>query len=150
MAFIIRTMKSNLNISNLIPQRPPMVMVDEVLEASETKIISRFNISPENVLCEGDFLGEAGIVENIAQTSAAGVGLSMAEKDENAEPPIGFIGALKNLMIYKLPKVNSAIQTEVTLLHRIMDASVIEGKVFQEGNLIAECEMKIFLKSTKK
>ncbi|MEI8202468.1 MAG: hydroxymyristoyl-ACP dehydratase [Bacteroidota bacterium] len=139
-------MKSGLNILDLIPQRPPMVMVGEVLEATEAKIISSFTISHENVLCECDVFSEAGIIENIAQTAAAGVGLSLNETDENAEPPIGFIGALKNVMIYSLPKVNTSIRTEVTLLHRIMDASVIEGKVFQEANLIAQCEMKIFLK----
>ena len=147
MALIIRTLMQKLNILDLIPQRPPMVMVDEIIEVSENKIMSRFTILPGNVLCESSFFSESGLIENIAQTAAAQLGCSLLD-NQNSTPPIGFIGALKNLSIHSLPKENSTIETEVIILHRIMDASVIEGKVFQDAILIAECEMKIFLKPT--
>ncbi len=139
-------MKQKFDIIELIPQRPPMVMVDEVLEATEDKTLSCFTILPENVFCENQEFGEAGLIENIAQTAAAGSGMLLRKSAIQGEPPIGFIGALKNLVIHSLPKENTSIQTEIVLLHRIMNASVVFGKVYQDHTLLAECEMKIFLK----
>jgi 3-hydroxyacyl-[acyl-carrier-protein] dehydratase len=63
---------------------------------------------------------------------------------EPVKPPVGFIGEVKNLKIHFLPPVGIIINTKVEVLHTIFTASVIRGTVMLDGNIAAECEMKIF------
>ncbi len=131
------------NIIDYIPQRPPMVMVGEIVEVQEEEILTQFVISEDNLLVENGFLSESGIIENIAQTAAAFSGVKA--KMNNEKVKVGFIGSVRNLQINSLPKVESTIQTSVKLVGKVMNVDMIEGKITQNGNLIAQCEMRIFL-----
>ena len=137
------------SILALIPQRAPIVMVDKLLENDETTSVSGFTIKEENIFCENGYFTEPGIIENIAQTAAlrAGYTFSLMPKDDaNAKPPLGFIAAIKKLIIHQLPKVGSELLTEVVVQQIIFDVTLITAKSTVNGELVAECEMKIFLK----
>lgn len=131
------------NIQTLIPQRPPFVMVGELLNADETKARSSFTVVEDNVLSENGFFTEAGIIENIAQTSALQAGYVASGKGEKT--PLGMIGGIKNLKISRLPKVNDTITTAVSVEHEVMNAKIVKGTVFLNNEIIAGCEMKVFL-----
>ena len=60
---------------------------------------------------------EAGLMENIAQTAAAGAGYVMLQSDE--EVAIGYIGAVKNLEVVALPNVGDIINTSVSIINNI-------------------------------
>lgn len=126
-----------------IPQRPPFVMIDEVLQADETVLRSAFTIREDNILVDEGHLSESGLVENMAQTAAAGTGVKAQREGRSA--PVGFIGALKNLKVQSLPKVGDTITTEIVFVHTVMNANIVQGKVFLENREIAQCELKIFL-----
>ena len=128
---------------SLIPQRQPMVMIDRLVFSDETKTESQLYINQDNIFVKNSFFTEGGLLENIAQTAAAGTGYRC--RIEKKEPPVGFIGAIKNLKIYFLPDTGNMINTVVTTGYAIMNASVINGAVFSNGELACECEMKIFL-----
>lgn len=131
-------------IQELIPQRPPFVMIDELVSTDEVKTVSRLTVSNSNIFCrEGKFL-EAGMVENIAQTAAARAGY--VSVSQNRKPPVGFIGAVKNLQVHFNPKEGDVLNTEMSVINQIMDVAIIYGKVFCNGKIAAECEMKIFEK----
>jgi len=132
------------DILNLIPQKPPMVMVDKLLHFEETKTISGLYISEKNIFVENGLFQESGLTENIAQTAALHTGYLC--RQENKAVPIGFIGAIKNLIIHSLPKVGSEIETEINIQYEVFDFTLITGKTTCNNQLIAECEMKIFLK----
>lgn len=130
-------------ISKLIPQRPPFVMVGELLSANEKEAASSFFISEENVLTDKGVLTEAGIIENIAQTAALHVGYMATEIGETI--PQGMIGGIKNIEIKNLPEVNETIYTTVVVEHEVFNAKIVKGVVSLKGKVIAECEMKVFL-----
>jgi hypothetical protein len=134
---------SETGILDYIPQRPPMVMVGKLLMVEGKRTLTSFMISEDNLFCEGVKFLEAGLIENIAQTAAAGAGYRSLLKNES--PPPGFIGGIKNLVIYSLPVVGDLMITEVSVEHEIFDATVITGKISVNDKIIAECEMKIFL-----
>jgi 3-hydroxyacyl-[acyl-carrier-protein] dehydratase len=125
-----------------IPQAPPMIMVDELLTAEGAVTETLFAIRPENVFVENGFFTEPGLIENMAQTAAAGAGAKPGEEGKKART--GFIGGIRNLKIHSLPATGDMIRTRVTLLHTVFEASVIRAEVFKEEILLAECEMKIF------
>jgi len=133
-------------ITAYIPQRPPFVMVDNILSASEQETITSFEIQADNLLCENGVFYEAGLIENIAQTVAAGAGYR--RRKENSDPEIGFIGAVKNLKVYSLPKIGATLKTVVNLITRFENALVVQGTVFDEEISIAKCQMNIFIIKT--
>jgi predicted hotdog family 3-hydroxylacyl-ACP dehydratase len=133
------------DIHKFLPQRPPMVMIDTFISCTDIKTFTSLTIIPENIFVTNGFLAEPGIIENIAQTAAAGLGFSIINKGLGNEVPVGVIGGINNLKIYFLPKTGVVIKTEVTIVHEVLNASIISGKVFAGNRLVADCEMKIFL-----
>jgi len=126
-----------------IPQAEPFVMIDEVLQADDTLSQTRFTIRDGHLFVENGRFTEPGLVENMAQTAAAGSGYKT--KQSGKSPVVGYIGALKNLVINELPKTGETITTEIRFIHQVMNAQIVQGKVTKDGREIASCELKIFL-----
>jgi len=117
-------------------------MVDKLLFVDDHSTRSSFLINADNVFVKNNLFQEAGLLENIAQTAALGAGY-MA-KAEHKPVAVGYIGAIKDLEIFNLPKVNDELITEITIENKILDVTVISGKVWHNNNLLAQCEMKLF------
>ena len=128
-----------------IPQRPPFVMIDTIIRADEQIVITGFTIREGHLLVENGVFTEPGMVENMAQTAAAGTGYRAQQ--ENKPAPVGFIGALKGLQVYELPAAGTTIVTEVRFLQQVMNAHLVEGKIMQGNKELASCEFKIFLQN---
>ena len=58
----------------LIPQRPPMVMIDRFYGIEENTSWSGLTVTTDNLFCRDGVLQETGIIEHIAQSAAARVG----------------------------------------------------------------------------
>lgn len=136
------------DITKYIPQRDPIVMVHELVEADDEHAVTHLDIEPDNVFISKGYLAEPGLVENIAQTAAMHVGYQCSLK--NIPIPIGYIAAVKSLKILNLPKENSRIRTSVKVTNKILDVTVVEGRVEQAGTLLCSCEMRIFAKINSK
>lgn len=130
-------------ILKLIPQRPPFVMVGQLLFANEKRAESSFIISEDNVLTDKGVFTEVGIIENIAQTSALHAGY-MALKI-GKKTPKGMIGGIRNLEVRFLPEIDDTINTSVSIEHEVMNAKIVKGIVYLKKEVVAECEMKVFL-----
>jgi len=127
----------------LIPQAEPFVMIDTLLHSDNQSTKTRFTITGNNVLCRNGIFTEAGLIENMAQTAAAGAGYSA--RQNKTEVKTGFIGAIKNLEISKLPEISQTIETEIIQTYQLENVSIISAKVELNKQIIAKCEMKIFL-----
>jgi predicted hotdog family 3-hydroxylacyl-ACP dehydratase len=132
------------DIIRYLPQRSPMVMVDSLLEVSEDRATTQLMISPENIFVTSEHLAEPGLVENIAQTAAAHVGYQCSLK--NIPIPIGYIASIRNLHVYTLPRQNTEITTSIKITNKVMDITVVQGSVHQDGSVLCSCEMRIFAK----
>ncbi len=128
-----------------IPQRPPFVMIDSVVRAGMDVTVTTFTVREGHTLVSDGFFTEPGLVENMAQTAAAGTGYRASQEGKPA--PVGFIGALKGLRVHELPPVGATIRTEVAFLQQVMQAHLVVGKVMLDDREIASCEFKIFLQS---
>jgi predicted hotdog family 3-hydroxylacyl-ACP dehydratase len=132
------------DIPEYIPQRPPMVMISSLLHSDDQTTITGLHIEPANLFAGRGVLSESGLVENIAQTAAAGVGFSC--KKENKKVPVGFIASIRDLVVHALPAVGTDIVTETVVTNQVMDVSIVKGVVRQGEAVLAECEMRIFIK----
>lgn len=129
-----------------IPQRPPVVMIDTIEEATETLIVSELYIKPDNIFAEEGFLKEPGIIENMAQTIAAGAGY--VQLSQGKPVSLGYIAAIRDMNIYKLPEIGQTLRTVVEVINEVMDVTIVKGRVFVSESAIADCEMRIFIQKT--
>jgi 3-hydroxyacyl-[acyl-carrier-protein] dehydratase len=135
---------TRVDIENYIPQRHPIIMIHDLVEASEEHAVTRLHISAENVFVKNNFFQEPGMVENIAQTAAVQVGYIFNKK--GLPVPIGYIAGIKDLKINSLPPVNSTIITSIRLLNQVLDVTLVEGTIRLGEELLGRCEMRIFVK----
>ena len=127
-------------ILRLIPQRAPMVMVDKLLWADEKTTRSGLSIKEDNLFSEDGHFSEAGLIENIAQTAALQIGYYYYT--QNLPAPSGFIGAIKKVNIYHLPKVGEHIETQIEVENEIFGITLVGAEVWQGDTLLADCKMK--------
>ena len=118
-------------------------MVDTLLFSDEKTARTAFCIQPDNVLVENGAFSAAGLMENIAQTAAAGMGSIAAITGQPVSP--GYIVSVKNLEINALPRVGDQLITEITIDARVLDIVVISGTITCKGIVIATGEMKILI-----
>jgi len=129
------------DIDKLIPQKHPFVMIDRLVSAGDNTASGELTVRSDNVLYNKGFLREPGIMEFMAQTAAAYTGFRrMGRQEKVAE---GYIGAIKNIIIYSLPPLNSVIYSEIIIENEIVGYTLVRARVTMEGAVIAECEMRI-------
>ena len=132
------------SITQYIPQRPPMVMIHNLLEATEDGAVTQFTIQPDNIFLHDKKLAEPGMVENIAQTAAVQVGFICVQKKISV--PIGYIAAIRDLKVFDFPLENSTITTSVVVKNQVLDITLVEGVIRQNDQVLCQCEMRIFAK----
>ena len=131
------------NILPLIPQRSPFVMIGKLLHSDEKLTRTSFVVIEENIFVENGEFREPGLIENIAQTAAAGAGY--ISRLENKPVSVGYISAIKNLEIFALPKINDELITEIIIEDQVFDFTIIAGRIWCNKTLMAQCEMRIFI-----
>ena len=134
---------SKVDIQELIPQRPPFIMVDRLLHFDRIVTTSEFAVREDNIFLEGDELQPEGLVENIAQTCAARIGYVNLMNKESVR--LGFIGAVRNLSILGTPKIGETIETTITVKEEIFQMTLVDAEIRLNGSVIVNAEMKIAL-----
>ena len=130
-------------ILDLIPQRAPIVMVDEFLGIDDNISKTRLAVKDDNIFVDDGKLSECGLIEHIAQSAAARVGYVF--KTNNQEIPIGYIGSVNNFELKEFPKVGEVISTEIEIIQEVFNITLIQAKCYINDVEIASCKMKIFL-----
>lgn len=131
------------NILALIPQRAPIVMVDEFVGIEDSVSRTRFAVYNENLFVDDEILSECGLIEHIAQSAAARVGYIFTSN--NKPIPLGYIGSVNDFKLVENPKVGQTIETTIEVIQEVFGITLIAAKCSVEGREIASCRMKIFL-----
>lgn len=127
----------------LIPQRPPFLMIDRLLEYDDTYSVAELTVHSDNVFVENDCLMASGVVENIAQTCAARIGYYCYI---NGLPiNIGLIGSVSNLEIIRMPRVGERIVTTIEVLEAMFQITLVKAVVRVGTEELAHANMKIAL-----
>jgi len=132
---------------SLIPQRPPMVMIDSFYGIRDEVSCSGLTILADCLFCSEGLLDECGLIEHIAQSAAARVGYLYTSRNEDV--PVGFIGSVDQLSILRLPEVGETLHTQIRIVQEVFDITLISAEVEADGEPVASGKMKIFLKKDK-
>ena len=132
-----------MDVKLIIPQREPIIMIDEIVNHSDVKTTTSLTINKTNIFVEENIFQSSGLIENMAQSSAAKMGIQTNK--EGNKPLLGYIASIKNLMVNRLPEVGEKILTEIIIVNKINNIIVIkaEGKV--DNIIISSCDLKVFI-----
>jgi radical SAM protein with 4Fe4S-binding SPASM domain len=133
------------NALDLAPHRPPMLMIDRIVEVGERVSLCEVNVS-EDVLFtdeEGN-LDAASYPEIISQAIAAREGFrNLGDKTYQSE---GFLVGIKNLEILGGARVGDTLRVAVYKSARYGEFGIVKGEVFRDNEIIARGEIKLWQK----
>jgi predicted hotdog family 3-hydroxylacyl-ACP dehydratase len=117
-------------------------MVDSLLEYTDKTGTTGFTIPEDNILVEDTIFSEPGLIEHMAQSMSLWRGYEGFLRGLD-KPKTGFIGAIKSVEIFELPKAGSKLVTYVEILQEFMNVTSVGARTFNEDrNLLATSEMK--------
>lgn len=136
---------SGEELYKLIPQRPPIVMVDTMISASDIEAETALTIADHNIFCANAVLREPGLIEHIAQSAAAFAGFATFR--QGLPPKLGYIGEIKKLRISRLPKVGERLTTNLRILGEAAGVTLLSAETKVGEDPIVAGQMKIFIKN---
>lgn len=134
-----------LPADSYIPQKPPIVLIDNVLCCDEEKTVTDYRITEETIFVENGRLQAVGLMENIAQSCAARTGLRKKMGTNGNPVKIGVIGAVNHFEIHHLPVVGDQITTTITEITDLYPALLVSAEVTLNTQILATAEMKVFV-----
>lgn len=133
-----------IDIHELLPQREPFVMVGRLVYFDNEKTVVQTEVKEDNIFVENGIFTVSGIIENIAQTCAARIGY-VNKYILKKGIQLGFIGAIRNMNLYRCPKVGETIETTIVIIEEIFGMTLVTASVKSGDDVIADSEMKIAL-----
>ncbi len=123
------------------------MMVDELLWAEDDVCACRLTVRGDNFFMEEDgMLAEPGVIEHIAQSASAFAG-HRAVCEGATEPPVGYIGEVKNFRLSRRPRLGDELTTTITMGATVGGVTIISGETVDAGGEpVAETQMKIFVR----
>lgn len=137
----------SIDINTLLPQRPPFIMIGRLEHFDMVCVSTSTMVKADNIFVEDNQLSASGLIENIAQTCAARIGY-INKYILKKGIQIGFIGAIRNLTILALPKVDERIFTEVEVKEEVFGMLLAYAEVKTDMRTLVTAEMKIAVKES--
>lgn len=119
-------------------------MVGKLMHFDMEKTVTQTEVRADNIFVENGVFTASGIIENIAQTCAARIGY-VNKYILKKGIQLGFIGAIRNLNLYRCPKTGEVIETSIVTIEEIFGMTLVSAAVKVDGEVIADSEMKIAL-----
>jgi 3-hydroxyacyl-[acyl-carrier-protein] dehydratase len=119
-----------------IPHRPPMLLLDEVIEWEEQRIVCRKTFRPNEWFFQGhypEYPLVPGVILCEAAMQAGAVLLSKQAKSDG----VPVVGRLNDVKFKRMVKPDDTVQIEATLNERMADAFFLSAKVTCAGKLAA-------------
>ena len=138
-----------INIHNFLPHRKPMLMTDYILELTEEKVITSFEIKADNIFVLNNEFIESGLIENLAQTCSSILGQSFFQNPDVETKVIGFITNIKKIEIFALPKVGDNIISKASLISQYENICHIFCETFINEKLLIRAEINLFIQELK-
>ncbi len=126
---------------DLLPQRPPFILIDHLTYYDARKTSTRFTVREEGLFVEHGRLLISGLVENIAQTCAARLGYY--NLISGLPVKIGVIGAVSNLWTRRMPLIGETLETTIRVKEEVFGMTLVDAEVRVMDERIATAEMKI-------
>ena len=133
----------DITLKELIPQRPPFVMIDRLVSCDMVVTVTELEVREDNIFVADGHLTAEGLMENIAQTCAAGIGYQNLSRGEAVK--IGVIGAVNNMNILRLPRKGERITTTVEYVEEVFQMTLFKAIIKSGDEELANASIKTAL-----
>ena len=133
----------DFNVKENMVHKPPMLMVDKILEEDGMKTKTSFAIKEDNIcLDENGILARAALIEIAAQSFAA---IDRYRKlKAGLETAKGFLASIKDYNFYGNAKVGDEIICVLEKTDEIAGMHIVNTDILVNDNIIASGEIRIF------
>ncbi len=123
-----------------IPHRPPMLLVDTIVEQTADRIVCRKTFRSDEFFCQGHYPGNAIIPGVILCETALQTGAILLSKQTTDSGGVPVATRLNDVKFKRIVRPGETITIEVTLTDRLADAYFMAGKVTVAGKLAARLD----------
>ena len=133
------------DIQKLIPQRNPIIQVDELTRVEGDSAETRLLVKADNYFIDEDQLfAEPGLIEHIAQSASAFAGYQALQQGATT-PPFGYIGEVKRFHCYRRPAIGEQLHTTIIMGAEVAGVTMLTGETRVGEEVVADTQMKIFV-----
>ncbi len=139
----MKTSPESLAVTELIPHRPPMRLLDRLLQADSEEALAVKTFRENDYGLDGDVVGEPALIECIAQTVAAMHGYEKINSGES--PGLGYLVGLAGFSIFAQPRQGQELIIKVRTIKRLGAMCLVSGSIHCSDQLQAEGQLKFFI-----
>lgn len=132
-----------------IPHRPPMLLVDEIVERADSSILCRKTFRADEFFFQGHYPDQPivpGVILCEASMQAGAILLSQHVQQGTGVP---VATRLNDVKFKRMIQPGETVDLEVTLTERLADAFFLTAKVKCEGKLAARLDFACTIASPK-
>ncbi|TAL26374.1 MAG: radical SAM protein [Nitrospirae bacterium] len=138
-----------VDASLLVPHKPPMLLIDRLIEIKERASLSEMTVRKDMVFVEENGkLDDASYPEIISQAIAAQEGFRKLGSRNPHQG--GFLLGIKNIEILGSARIGDVLRISVLKVAKLGDFGIIKGEVRNGHTLIARGEVKVWQSNGKK
>lgn len=122
-----------------LPHRPPFLFVERIVEESETRIVTEWNV-PHDLFCfEGHYPGNPVLPGVLIQehTFQSGALLIYGGDDDKNAPGTPVLTKVESARFRRIVRPGTRLTTEVNMIEHIANARVCAGVVRSDEGVIA-------------
>ncbi len=130
-------------VAELVPHRPPMLLLDWVLGADETTLQASLTIHPGTEFLEAEGVPAHIGIEYMAQACAAFAGSRACAA--GGAPRVGFLlGSRRFAMLRPWYRLGETLLVSVTLVYQDEAMGSFAGRIEVGGALAAEADLTVY------
>lgn len=128
-----------------IPHRPPMLLLDEIVEKDEQKIVCKKTFRAEEFFFQGHYPGFPIVPGVILCETAMQAGAVLLSSQVTTAGRVPVAGRLSDVKFKVMVRPGDSILIEATLNERMRDAFFLSGKVTLDGKLAVSLSFVVTL-----
>jgi len=133
-----------IEIESLIPHRAPMRWIDALTSDAGGRSTATVTFTTDHFAIADGTVLETALIECVAQTVAAAVGLR-ARNGSNPNPAKGgMLAAVNGFRFHTRPPIGKALIIETEERKRFGPMLLVAGTVYCDGELIASGELTLY------
>lgn len=128
-------------ITELIPQRPPFLFVDKIIERSDSKITTSLKLSGEEDFFKGHFPGNPIMPGVLLQEALFQSGAALMSGKEGAG--LGVVTRVQNAKFKNMVRPGDELLMEVELTESLANAHYMKGTTKVAGKTVLVIEFTV-------
>jgi predicted hotdog family 3-hydroxylacyl-ACP dehydratase len=130
-------------IDELLPHQPPMILLDEVLNADETSLIAAVTIREDSLFFEAGGVPSHIGIEYMAQACGAYAGSKALERGEPVR--VGFLlGTRRYEVCVPWFRLGDSMIVSVTEIYRDAQMGAFDCRIERHGELVATAQLSVY------